>query len=152
MAVLFEMADAILAGTGADLVRPVERFAAEHFGEVRLSTRVLEMATKGRRIRVASGRRSACDRPDGMAKLVIEPGTERILGVGICGHGAGELIGEGVLAVEMGATVEDLAESMHPHPTLSETLMECAEAFHGHSASVVTRRKRDRGPDGVPDP
>ncbi len=78
----------------------------------------------------ASGRALTIDRPDGLTKLVIEPETERILGVGIVGHGAGELISEGVLAVEMGATSFDLAETVHPHPTLSETLKDCAEAFY----------------------
>ncbi|OGW84779.1 MAG: dihydrolipoyl dehydrogenase [Omnitrophica bacterium RIFCSPHIGHO2_02_FULL_46_11] len=89
----------------------------------------------------ASGRALSFDRPDGLTKLIVEPGTERILGVGICGSGAGELIGEGVLAVEMGATVKDLAESVHPHPTLSETLMECAEMFYGHSTHAFVRKR-----------
>ena len=88
----------------------------------------------------ASGRALSFDRTDGMTKLVVEPETERILGVGIVGSGAAELIAEGVLAVEMGATARDLAESVHPHPTLSETLMECAEAFYGHSTHVFSRR------------
>jgi dihydrolipoamide dehydrogenase len=91
----------------------------------------------------ASGRALSFDRTDGLTKLVIEPETERILGVGIVGSGAGELISEGVLAINMGATARDLAESVHPHPTLSETLMECAEAFYGHSTHVYTR-KRER--------
>jgi dihydrolipoamide dehydrogenase len=89
----------------------------------------------------ASGRALTFDRPDGLTKLIIEPETERVLGVGIVGHGAGELIGEGVLAVEMGATAKDLAESVHPHPTLSETLMECAEVFYGTSTHAYSRRK-----------
>ncbi|MBI1977295.1 MAG: dihydrolipoyl dehydrogenase [Candidatus Omnitrophica bacterium] len=89
----------------------------------------------------ASGRALSFDRTDGLTKLVIEPGTERILGVGIVGAGAGELISEGVLAVEMGATVKDLAESIHPHPTLSETLMECAEFFYGHSTHAYVRKR-----------
>ncbi len=89
----------------------------------------------------ASGRALTFDRPDGMTKLVIEPETERILGVGIVGAGAGELIGEGVLAIEMGATVRDLAESVHPHPTLSETLAECAEMFYGYSTSAYSRKR-----------
>ena len=76
-----------------------------------------------------------------MTKLIIEPETERVLGVGITGAGAGELIGEGVLALEMGATARDLAESMHPHPTLSETIQECAEAFYGCATHTFTRRK-----------
>jgi dihydrolipoamide dehydrogenase len=89
----------------------------------------------------ASGRALTFDRPDGMTKLIIDPDTERILGVGIVGVGAGELIAEGVLAVEMGATAKDLALSVHPHPTLSETLMEAAEAFYGHSTHTVARKK-----------
>ena len=89
----------------------------------------------------ASGRALTLDRVDGLTKLIIEPETERILGVGIVGHGAGELIGEGVLAVEMGATVRDLAETVHPHPTLSETLMESAEVFFGHATHTFTRKK-----------
>jgi dihydrolipoyl dehydrogenase len=88
----------------------------------------------------ASGRALTFDRPDGLTKLVIEPETERILGVGIVGVGAGELIGEGVLAVEMGATVRDLADSVHPHPTLSETLMEAAESFYGTATHILSRR------------
>jgi len=88
----------------------------------------------------ASGRALTFDRPDGVTKLVIEPETERVLGVGITGHGAGELIAEGVLAVEMGATARDLAESTHPHPTLSETLQECAEVFYGCATHTATRR------------
>ncbi len=89
----------------------------------------------------ASGRALTIDRPDGLTKLVIEPETERVLGAGIVGHGAGELISDGVLAIEMGATAKDVAESVHPHPTLSETLMECAEAFYGFSTSVFARKR-----------
>jgi dihydrolipoamide dehydrogenase len=88
----------------------------------------------------ASGRALTLDRPDGLTKLIIEPETERILGVGIVGAGAGELISEGVLAVEMGATARDLADTVHPHPTLSETLMEAAEAFFGTATHAISRR------------
>jgi dihydrolipoyl dehydrogenase len=91
----------------------------------------------------ASGRAMTFDRTDGLTKLIIEPESEHILGVGIVGHGAGELIGEGVVAVEMGATVRDLAESVHPHPTLSETLMEAAEVFYGHATHTFVRRKSE---------
>lgn len=87
----------------------------------------------------ASGRALTLDRPEGLTKLIIEPETERILGVGIVGHGAGELIGEGVLAIEMGATARDIAESVHPHPTLSETLMEAAEVFYGTATHTLTK-------------
>jgi dihydrolipoamide dehydrogenase len=89
----------------------------------------------------ASGRALSFDRPDGLTKLIIDPDTERILGVGIVGTGAGELIAEGVLAVEMGATAKDLALAVHPHPTLSETLMEAAEAFYGHATHMLARKK-----------
>jgi dihydrolipoamide dehydrogenase len=88
----------------------------------------------------ASGRALTLDRPDGLTKLLVEPETERILGVGIVGVGAGELISEGVLAVEMGATARDIADSVHPHPTLSETLMEAAEAFYGTATHTISRR------------
>jgi dihydrolipoamide dehydrogenase len=88
----------------------------------------------------ASGRALTLDRPDGLTKLLVEPQTERILGVGIVGVGAGELISEGVLAVEMGATARDIADSVHPHPTLSETLMEAAEGFYGTATHTISRR------------
>ena len=73
----------------------------------------------------------------------VDPKTERILGVGIVGPGAGELIAEGVLAVEMGANATDLKMSIHPHPTLSETLMESAEVFFGHATHVYRPRRKD---------
>lgn len=79
----------------------------------------------------ASGRATTLGRTEGLTKLVLEPESGRVLGMGLCGVGAGELIAEGVLAVEMGAVAEDLAASIHPHPTLSETVMEAAEAFRG---------------------
>jgi dihydrolipoamide dehydrogenase len=90
----------------------------------------------------ALGRALAIDRPDGLTKLVIDPDTERVLGVGIVGSGAGELIAEGVLAVEMAALATDLKLTIHPHPTLSETLMEAAEVFFGQSTHVFRPRRR----------
>jgi dihydrolipoamide dehydrogenase len=89
----------------------------------------------------ASGRALTFDRPDGMTKLIIDPDTERVLGIGIVGVGAGELIAEGVLAVEMGVTAKDLALAVHPHPTLSETIMEAAESFYGHSTHTMAKKK-----------
>ena len=89
----------------------------------------------------ASGRAVAIDRTDGLTKLIFDPVTERILGVGIVGPGAGEMIAEGVLAIEMGANATDLKLSIHPHPTLTETMMESAEVFFGH-ATHVYRPKR----------
>ncbi len=91
----------------------------------------------------ASGRATTLDRSDGLTKLVVDPGTERVLGVGIVGPGAGELIAEGVLAIEMGAVVRDLALTIHAHPTLSETLMEAAEVFFGQ-ATHYYRPRRER--------
>lgn len=82
----------------------------------------------------ASGRAVTLDRNDGVTKLIVEPDTQRLLGVGICGPGAGELIAEGVLAIEMGANVTDLKLTIHPHPTLSETIMDAAEVFFGQSS------------------
>ncbi len=90
----------------------------------------------------ASGRASTLDRHDGVTKLVIDPETERVLGVGICGPGAGELIAEGVLAIEMAATAKDLELTIHPHPTLSETVMEAAMAFYGTATSIYRPRRK----------
>ncbi len=90
----------------------------------------------------ASGRAQALGRTNGISKLVLEAGTGRVLGVGIVGHGAGELIAEGVLAIEMGATAKDLAHTIHPHPTLSETLMEAAEVFFGTATHVHKRSRK----------
>ena len=89
----------------------------------------------------ASGRAITLDRPEGMTKLIIDPQTARVLGVGIVGVGAGELIAEGVLAIEMAALARDVAMTIHPHPTLSETVMESAEVFFGTSTDVF-RPKR----------
>jgi dihydrolipoamide dehydrogenase len=90
----------------------------------------------------ASGRAITIDRPEGMTKLLIDPQNERVLGVGIVGAGAGELIAEGVLAIEMGALASDLALTIHPHPTLSETLMESAEVFFGTSTDIYRPKTR----------
>ena len=89
----------------------------------------------------ASGRAATLDRPDGLTKLIIDPETERILGVGIVGVGAGELITEGVLAVEMGALASDIKLTIHPHPTTSETVMESAENFFGTATHFYKPRK-----------
>lgn len=89
----------------------------------------------------ASGRALAMDATEGFTKLIIDRETERVLGMGIVGIGAGELISEGVVAIEMGATARDLAECVHPHPTLSETIMECAEGFFGHATHTLARKK-----------
>ena len=89
----------------------------------------------------ASGRAITLDRPEGLTKLIIDPKTERVLGVGIVGVAAGEMIAEGVLAIEMAALAGDVALTIHPHPTLSETIMESAEVFYGTSTHIY-RPKR----------
>jgi dihydrolipoamide dehydrogenase len=89
----------------------------------------------------ASGRAATLARPDGLTKLVVDAESDRLLGVGIVGAGAGELIAEGVLAVEMAASARDLALSIHPHPTLSETMMEGAESLYGTATHLMRPRK-----------
>ena len=89
----------------------------------------------------ASGRAVTLDRSDGVTKILADPSTQRILGIGICGTGAGELIAEGTLAIEMGANLTDLKLTIHPHPTLSETLMEAAEVFFGQSTHIYRPKK-----------
>jgi dihydrolipoamide dehydrogenase len=107
-----------------------------------------EAEKQGRKVDVvrfpwgASGRAIAIDRVDGMTKMLIDPATERVLGVGIVGSGAGELIAEGVLAIEMGATASDVKLSIHPHPTLTETVMESAEMFFGQATHVYKPRRK----------
>jgi len=106
-----------------------------------------QAAKDGRHITVAkfpwgaSGRAITLDRTDGLTKLIVDPESERLLGVGLVGPGAGELIAEGVLAIEMGANVTDLKMTIHPHPTLTETLMESAEVFFGQSTHVYKPKK-----------
>jgi len=89
----------------------------------------------------ASGRATTLDRNDGLTKLIIDPQTEQLLGAGIVGSGAGELISESVLAVEMAALASDLKLSIHPHPTLSETVMEAAEVFFGQSPHLYAPKR-----------
>lgn len=98
-----------------------------------------EAAAQNREVRVvkfpwaASGRATTLGRPEGLTKLIIDPATERVLGVAIVGVGAGELIAEGVLAVETAAVARDVAETIHAHPTLAETMMEAAESVFGQA-------------------
>lgn len=98
-----------------------------------------EAAAQNREVKVvkfnwaASGRAISLARPDGLTKLIVDPQTERILGVGIVGVGAGEMIAEAALAVETAAVARDLAETIHAHPTLGETIMEAAESVFGQA-------------------
>ncbi|MBT3194757.1 MAG: dihydrolipoyl dehydrogenase [Verrucomicrobia bacterium] len=88
----------------------------------------------------ASGRATTLGRSDGVTKIIADPVAGRVLGVGITGPGAGELIAEGVLAIEMGAVAEDLALTIHAHPTLSETVMEAGEDIMGHATHFVSKK------------
>ncbi len=96
-----------------------------------------EAKQQGQKVKIAkfpwaaSGCAATLGRSEGLTKLIIDPETERILGAGIVGPDAGKLISEAVLAIEMGALASDVALTIHPHPTLSETLMEAAEVFYG---------------------
>lgn len=92
----------------------------------------------------ASGRALTLDRTEGLTKFIIDPETERILGVGIVGKGAGELIAEGTLAVEMAAVASDVKLTIHAHPTLSETVMESAEVYFGESTHVYRPKRKKK--------
>ncbi len=91
----------------------------------------------------ASGKAIALGRTEGLTKLIIDPETERVLGCGIVGPGAGDLISEAALAIEMGCEVRDLAETVHPHPTVSETMMNASETFFG-TATEIYKPKRHK--------
>jgi dihydrolipoamide dehydrogenase len=89
----------------------------------------------------ASGRATSLGRTDGLTKLIVDPEADRLLGVGIAGVGAGEMIAEAVVAIEMAATARDVAMSIHPHPTLTETVMEAAESLHGLATHLYKVRR-----------
>lgn len=105
-----------------------------------------EAKEKGLKVKVAKfpwsalGKALTLEATEGMTKIIADPETDRVLGVGIVGQGAGDLIAEGVLAIEAGLIVKDLALSVHPHPTLSESIMECAEVFYNHCTHTVPRK------------
>jgi dihydrolipoamide dehydrogenase len=109
--------------------------------------------TQGRTVEIArypwaaSGRAQALLRTEGLTKLVIDPETDRVLGAGIVGAGAGDLIAEAVLAIEMGATARDLSETIHAHPTLSETIMFAGETYLG-LATEIYKPKRTKAAAG----
>jgi dihydrolipoamide dehydrogenase len=104
-----------------------------------------EARAEGRKVKVvrfpwaASGRAVSLGRTEGMTKMLFDESTSQILGVGIVGTRAGELIAEGTLAIEMGAVAEDLALTIHTHPTLSETVGEVAEAFFGQATHIFRK-------------
>jgi len=90
----------------------------------------------------ASGRAQAVGVTNGMTKWILDPATDRVLGCGMVGTGAGELISEAVLAIEMGCTARDVAESIHPHPTLSETMAFAGEVQLGTATEVYRPKRR----------
>jgi len=92
----------------------------------------------------ASGRAATLGRSDGLTKMIVDPHSERILGIGIAGSSAGEMIAEAVLAIEMGTNITDLGLTIHPHPTLSETVKEAAEIFHGLAPHVYRPRRNQK--------
>ena len=90
----------------------------------------------------ASGRAQAIGRTDGLTKWLVEPESEQVIGCGIVGPGAGELIAEAVLAIEMGCHLHDITDSIHPHPTLSETIMNAGEVFFGTATEIYKPKRR----------
>ncbi len=90
----------------------------------------------------ASGRAQALARTEGLTKWIIDPETERIIGCGICGVGAGELIAEAALAIEMGCEVRDVTDTIHAHPTLSETMKNAGEVFFGTATEIYKPKSR----------
>lgn len=90
----------------------------------------------------ASGRAQALGITEGLTKLIVDPETERVLGCGIVGSGAGELIAEAALAIEMGCEVRDITETVHAHPTLSETVMNAGEVFFGTATEIYKPRRK----------
>ena len=90
----------------------------------------------------ASGRAVALGQKHGLTKLIIDPETERLLGAGFAGKNAGTLVPEATLAIEMGAVAKDLELTIHPHPTLSETIMEAAEMFYGGATHVYKPKRK----------
>ncbi len=98
----------------------------------------------------ASGRAQAIGRTEGHTKWLVDPQTHQVVGCGIVGAGAGELIAEAVLAIEMGCEVRDLTESIHPHPTLSETLMNAGEVHFGTATEIYKPKRHSESPAQVP--
>ena len=107
-----------------------------------------EAKAQGRKIEVvkfpwaASGRAISLGLNNGLTKLIIDPDTERILGGAMIGRDAGSLVPEIALAIEMSAVVRDLELTIHPHPTLSETIMEAAESYFGHATHIIRRKRK----------
>jgi dihydrolipoamide dehydrogenase len=109
-----------------------------------------EAAKQGKEVHVQkyqwawSGRAMTLGRTEGLTKLIIDPATDRVLGLGIVGAGAGEMLGEGMLAIEMAGSARDVAMTMHAHPTLLETIGEAAEAYYGGTPHQMPPRKKEK--------
>ncbi|NBW96328.1 MAG: dihydrolipoyl dehydrogenase [Planctomycetia bacterium] len=105
-----------------------------------------EAAAQGRTVEIsrypwaASGRAQALGRTEGLTKIIVDPETDTVLGVGMVGPGAGELVAEGTLAIEMGCSARDLSETIHPHPTLGETVAFSAENYFGVATEIYRPR------------
>jgi len=105
-----------------------------------------EATAQGRTVEIsrypwaASGRAQALGRTEGMTKILVDPETDMVLGVGMVGPGAGELVAEGTLAIEMGCSARDLSETIHPHPTLGETVAFSAENYFGLATEIYRPR------------
>ncbi len=139
------------AAAGRNVVRDMRAIPAVVFTDPEIAWAGLtEAEAKARQVKyevvrfpwAASGRALTLGRPDGLTKLLIDPDSEQILGVGLAGAGAGELIAEGVLAMELGAGAGDLGLCIHPHPTLSETLKEAADMFYGVATHIHRKRRK----------
>jgi len=134
--------------TAADMLVPAVAFTDPEVAWCGLTE--TDARATGRQILVsrvpwaASGRAQASRCPDGLTKLVLDPESGEVLGAGLVGAGAGELIAEAVLAISQGLTAEELAAAIHPHPTLSETISEAAEHAAGRAVHILPRRRRER--------
>ena len=165
-----EITPSLLPGVDKDLVTVLKRRLDPLFDTIALKTRAhrfhikkngIEVTLTGsdeksrnrlfNKVLVAVGRRPNSENiglantgieTDGLTKLIVETKTERILGLGIVGHGASEMIAEGVLAIEMGANVTDLKLSIHPHPTLTETVMESGDLFFNTATHFYKPRRK----------
>mgnify|MGYP001310920609 CR=1 FL=1 len=137
--------------SGRNVVRDVRAIPAVVFTDPEIAWAGLtEAQARARQVQhevvrfpwAASGRALTLGRPDGVTKLLIDPESERVLGVGLAGPGAGELIAEGVLAIELGAGAGDLGLTVHPHPTLAETMKEAADMFFGTATHIHRKQRR----------
>ena len=93
----------------------------------------------------ASGRSLSLGRDEGITKVLFDEATDRIVGCGIVGPNAGDLIAEAALAIEMGADAHDIGATIHPHPTLSETIAMAAEMFDGSITDLIPPKKKAHG-------